>query len=478
VRRALLFLVLAPALAAADGKLDTAVANARRRAVRRLAHWAVQAEAAHLHASAAVAWRRIVRLDPDHIQARQKLGYERALGRWTRSAEAREAARARTDSDAVLAKQYRANLALLEEEYLVDLVRVCGRFGTPEERAKIVLPLLERLPRRADLHEVLGHKRVGDGWVRPELEAMVRAIPSRLAAWRAFGNQRIVTEPVPDAPAVPGVDGLRCVRTDEQVIGATGDPQPLAVEVGRVQALLVHLLGPDAPRWRASPMLFLDPDAYKALLKKLHPEPAEFRFMHRYANYEHADFYAVRLHRPADAGERVGHTAGYLTMLAMVAPPERWSQAPYAWLLEGFAYLVTFELYGAGNVSFVSLEESSAKAGFTRPPPAKRTREACLRWVADQMLARRGYPLENLFARSLNNLDPCAALQAYSFVRFLFLRDPAAAARLPGLLAKEQTGPQPARVDRALRAATGAGTKELERLWRAFMLETDLTWGY
>jgi len=171
------------------------------------------------------------------------------------------------------------------------------------------------------------------------------------------------------------------------------------------------------PRWRASPVVFLEPKAYTAMVKALHPEPDAFRLMHRFDNYEHVAYYAFRLHREADAAERYGHAAAYHTMLASVAAPEQWARAPHAWLLEGFAYLVTFELCGTGNLSFVSIEESNRKAKFTRPPPKQRTRAACQAWVREQVAARRAYALPDVFARSLNNLDTCASLQAYSSSR-------------------------------------------------------------
>ena len=90
-----------------------------------------------------------------------------------------------------------------------------------------------------------------------------------------------------------------------------------------------------------------------------------------------------------------------------------------------------------------------------------------------QVLAGRAYSLREVCSRSLKNLDFCASMQAYTFLRFLFLFDPATAQRLPPALRAQAAGPQAERADRALREVFGQGLADLERFWRAFVVEIE-----
>ena len=76
--------------------------------------------------------------------------------------------------------------------------------------------------------------------------------------------------------------------------------------------------------------------------------------------------------------------------------------------------------------------------------------------------AMRGY---------LNDLDFLASMEAYTFLRFLFLYDPVAARKLPRELRKRAAEPQIDRTNRALLATFGRDLDGLETLWRAFVLE-------
>ena len=87
------------------------------------------------------------------------------------------------------------------------------------------------------------------------------------------------------------------------------------------------------------------------------------------------------------------------------------------------------------------------------------------------MQAGRAYTLRDVCARSLNNLDFCASMQAYSFVRFLTLFDLEAMKRLSDALEKQEGGAQVRRTDVALRVTFGKGIDQLAPLWRAFVLE-------
>jgi hypothetical protein len=200
------------------------------------------------------------------------------------------------------------------------------------------------------------------------------------------------------------------------------------------------------------------------MVKTLHPEPDKFKLYSRFGDYLCRDFYAIRVWRADDAADRYAHAAGHLTMNARTG-------RVYPWLAEGFGYFLSLELFDRGYISFVSLTESSRKIKFTRPPPAKKTRAECRKWLREQVLARRAYALRDVCARSLNNLDFCASMQAYSFVRFLFLLDSAAMKKLPEVLKAQQGGAQVKRSDTALRKTFGRGIAELEPLWRAFILE-------
>ena len=65
----------------------------------------------------------------------------------------------------------------------------------------------------------------------------------------------------------------------------------------------------------------------------------------------------------------------------------------------------------------------------------------------------------------------CIRDRAYTFVRFLFLYDPSAAAKLPAALRVEKFGPPTTRLDKALKEHFGKGLDDLEPLWRAFSVE-------
>ncbi len=200
------------------------------------------------------------------------------------------------------------------------------------------------------------------------------------------------------------------------------------------------------------------------MVKEFHPDPAKARLYSRYGDYLSEDFYAIRVWSAADAADRYAHAAGHLTMNARTG-------RVYPWLAEGFGYFCSLELFDRGYISFVSLTASSRKIKFTRPPPGKKTRVACMKWVREQMQAGRAYALRDVCARTLNNLDFCASMQAYSFVRFLILLDPEAMKRLPDVLRKQEGGAQVRRTDMALRETFGKGIDQLAPLWRAFVLE-------
>ena len=464
----LLVVVLAAGAVAGEPRLEKIVAQAERRSLRKLLTLAGNAELAKLHATARVVRERVLQLDPDQRKARKLLGYTGGRGKWRRPLEVAAEIAKRKDADSRFVKQYRKHLALLEEERLEEIVRVCRKYGEPQEKRRVLLPLLARMPRRADMHEVLGHEKIGDDYVRPGLVKMVRALPRRLAVWRRCAQDPVKVAKSDFSMEVPGIEKQPVffrMMGDREVASTVG--KVVVESAARTQALLELLL--DGRTWSPSPVLFLGAAEYKLMVRSLHEEDSAFKLYLKYDNYEHADFYAIRAFGAEAAAERYAHGAGHLTMYGTAVP--RKSPRSYAWLREGFGYLVSFELFDRGYISYVSIYASSGKRKFTRPVPAKKTRVACLEWMREQMLKGRAYPLREVLAMSMNSLDFCASMQAYSFVRFLFLYDPATARRLPAALKSEESGPQLKRVDAALRATLNKSLDELARLWRAFVLE-------
>ena len=91
--------------------------------------------------------------------------------------------------------------------------------------------------------------------------------------------------------------------------------------------------------------------------------------------------------------------------------------------------------------------------------------------MRQNLLHGAAYSLREVFGRSLNNLDRLATLQAWTFLRFLYLYDPIGGKKFPPALGAQLEGPMPDRADGALKEAFGRDTDELERLWRRFTLE-------
>ena len=446
-------MMLAPA-AAQELDLQGIVRKVERRTAQDLLLLGIAAEEDGLHATARRMFQAALTYNPENRTALRKL--EEKAGK---------------DVDPKAGTERLLLVDHLAEKHLQTVVRVCKRYGTVEERRPILEPLLLRMPRRADLHEALGHVKVGENYARPEMVEMVKLMPLRLQAWRSHATQPVTVGPSDFTLVVPGLEKQPSFHgVPGCAVATTLEPgAPVAESVARTQAFVRFLLGDDAELWNPSPVLFLQPKPYAELLRKLHPDDHGFQLYHRFANYEHRDFYAIRAASAADAAERYAHAAGYLAMYEAAAAPD---VRVFAWLLEGFGYLVSLELLDRGYLSFASLYESSKKRTYTRPAPPLKTRAACRAWLREQVATGRAYPLHEVCAKSVNDLDFCASMQAYSFLRFLLLFDPEAAKRLPAELRRAK-GAQIQRTERALREAYGKGLGELEPLWRAFLLEID-----
>jgi len=464
VRPLVLLLLVATAGA---GDLPAALRRADRDAARRILSVAQRAESDGQRATAALLFARVIDLEPREASARVRLGYRLLRGEWQRSAEQEAEVKARTDADAARAEQFKKQWAQLEEAYTTEIIALCAKQGTPEERERILVPMLETMPDRTDLHEALGHVHVGGHWVIPELATAGRLLPLRLQAWRSHAEDPIAVEKSTLVLKLPGHEApLPLLVADGCDVASAPDLGSVAAEtVGRVRGFLHFLLGADAPLWTPPPLAFLGPKEYEALVRALHPKEEEFALYSKFENYERRDFYAIRFYGEADAKERYAHGAGYLTMYGLAAKGD---ERAHAWLLEGFGYLVSLELFDAGNISYSSISESQGKTGGASGAPAARTRAACLAWIGAELRAGRGYTLADLFAKSLNDLDLRASLEAYAFLRFLFLYDPEGAMRLPSALRDAKEATQVERTLAALQAAFGKDCAELERLWLLF----------
>jgi hypothetical protein len=458
-------LVLLAAVAAAQPRdLGAALRRADRDTARRLLSLAQKADADGQRAVAATLYARVIELEPREAAARVKLGFKLVKDQWERAPEQEAEVKARADADPARAEEFRREAARLEEERTREIIRLCVKEGTPEERQAVLGAMLERTPDRTDLHEALGHVRVGEWWVSPEIAAAVKLMPLRLRAWRNHAKDPVAVEPSDFTLKLPGAESPLVFRRGDgcEVASAPDLASAPAEAVARVRGFLRFLLGAEAELWSPKPLLFLGAAEYEAALRALHPKEGEFALYHAYENYEHRDFYAIRVYDPANAAERYAHAAGYLTMYGLVAKGD---ERAHAWLLEGFGYLVSLELFDAGNLSYLSIDESKAKTQGAAPP-AERTRETCLAWVREEMRGRRGHGLREICSKSLNDLDLLASLQAYSFLRFLFILDPEAAQRFPQALREAKGDGQADRVDHALRESFGKGIPELEPLWR------------
>ncbi len=464
-------LALAAPATAQELDLPGMVRKVEKRTVQNLLLLAKYAGQEELHATARRIHERVLEMDADNRIARARLGFRRVEGAWVREAEVAREVAARKDADAALGEKQQAAWQRAEDKHVSEIVRVCVKYGTLEQRRPILEPLLARRPRRADLHEALGHVKVGANWARPGMVEMVKLMPWRLQVWHNRATDPVTVARSDFARKIPGLpDDLAYYRAEGSDVASTlAAGKEIAVAVARTQAFLRLLLGDAAPRWQPSPVLFLEPKPYAALVRALHPDPAAFKLYSRFENYEHRDFFAIRVYQVGDAAERYAHGAGYYTMFRAAAHDTRC----HAWLLEGFGYLVSLEMFDRAHLSFVSIEETATKRAYTRPPPAQRTRANCLAWLREQMIAGHAYPLREVCSKSLNNLDFCASMQAYTFLRFLFLYEPAKAQHLPAALRAQAGGSQADRADRALREVLGRGLAELERFWRAFVVEIE-----
>ena len=308
--------------------------------------------------------------------------------------------------------------------------------------------------------------------MRPELAELAKLLPRLLDRWYACAAGRFEVQDADFPLTLPGVtdDLRRCAVESRKVAGTlpVGRLRSFARWTSRAQLLARELLGDNAPFWDPPVVVVLDRQPYLALLRAAYRDDDQFRLYSRFGSHQGPGYVAIAATTSESAADSYAHAVGLRTMTALTRQPGR---EPHAWLREGFGYLVSFELLGTGYTWYVSLKETTKKIDPSRKPPEERSRRICLDWVHNQMLAGRTDRLRDICSRSLNNLDFFASMEAYSFVRFLFLYDPVAARRLPEALRAQTKDAQVFRTDRALRETFGKGIDEMEILWRAFVLE-------
>jgi len=485
--RPLLAVVAALALwggvTAADDLLARALANAGRDHATRLLELARDAQAAGQAATARDLRERVIGIEPDHLRARLGLGYKRGKsGAWERTPERMAEFAAAADADPAVAAQFAGKAADLERRWVAEQVRVCNRFASEEEKRAVLGGLLLRFPEDEGLRGALGHVRVHGRWTPPALVALAGRFPEVRQRWHALATRGVETEQRERMIAVPGLDAeLEVFPAGPRALATTDTPEVAARYVRgvlRTQSLLLDLLGPGERDWDPKVVLFLAPEAFESMVRRLHPGAEQADFYLRYDNYEHSEFYAIRSYEPLGAMERYAHGAGHLTAFERAAPPldggtkARDAEA-YAWWREGLGYFVSFEVTDRGYLQFVSIEESSAKRAFTREVPEAKTKAACLAWLREQVAAGAAYPLGEVCGMRLNALDFCASFQAWSFVRLLAAWDADAFRRLSGSMRTAEPGSTLERSDRALRECFGRGVEEWAPLWREFVLEVD-----
>jgi len=136
----------------------------------------------------------------------------------------------------------------------------------------------------------------------------------------------------------------------------------------------------------------------------------------------------------------------------------------YPWLVEGLGRLASLEAFGAARF------EVERGDGLPRPPLDRASHAA---WVRAAIASGSAEPLRELLERDYDRFDTRAGLFSASFLRFLFLHDPAGGRRLLPALRAADSGPPARRAETALKAAFAREVPELERLWHRFALDVD-----
>jgi len=476
-----LLLALARPSSAADVDLDRLAARARRQAAGRLAPIGLGAIRRGQVATGVRILERVLAWDPDHAAARTQLGWRRRGPDWERDHEAEVRAAAAVDTDYAEVAASRAAVTEADARLVKELLRLCGKYADPAAAREVLEPLLALAPRNEALHAALGHTRIGDRWCRPELVDVARVMEARAEAWRAVAAADVPVAEAGHDFAIPGAfSGRPLVTCDGREVGGSWpveETRRLAKEFAATHALTRLLLGPGVAQWSPATVYVLDGNHYAALLADRIEGAAELREALRHDAWRRDDLLALRTSLD-HAADLYTHCQQFFTLSRLAAPlapddPEgkRRDWTDYAWIKEGFAYFATLELWDSATSHFSSSKESSGKILFGTPRPDPLTRDNALAWVRSEVAAGAAPPLRAVLGSSLNNLDRFDSLMGWTFLRFLALLDHAALPRLPEALRTRNDGAQADRAEAALAETFGRPYPELERLWRAWLLE-------
>jgi len=451
-------------------------------AASRMLPVAKKADGAGLGATARRILRRVVALDPGNSKARRMLGFERVKGVWVRTPEERGRVNMREDSDPDSARRYREDWFAAEDRRANAILRVTKEAEQPELCRPILLELLAHSPRHEEVHRALGHERIGGSYVRPELAAAARRRLELEPRWRGLAVREPATFSKGGNATLAGVPGgIPTFEVDGHRIGVRvpGDRQEwMARFTAAPRALLGSILGKEAVRWDPSTVYFLDPRTMRGHIYAVHPDEEDRKKRLGSASYRRSEYTVIRTRTPEAGVDVYAHNIGYRSMQRLASPKipggeNKRDYGTYSWLKEGFGYFMTLELLDTAETYFFSATESSGKVRYSVPPPDEETRENCLAFVRAHLRDGSALGLNEVFGRTLNNLDLLASLESWTFLRFLAFLDPAGMKRLPGALLTKETGSMPIRAKHAIEEAFGVGLEELEPMWRAFTLEVE-----
>ncbi|MHC4339839.1 MAG: tetratricopeptide repeat protein [Planctomycetota bacterium] len=472
--------LFAPPLHAREDPLAAPIARANRSAASRLVRVGMKALEKKQAATARAVFERALRLDGSNAAARAKLGYRKVKGKWARSRAAEAELEHLADTSQPEVERLKRMARDVESWRAKEIVRICDRVGTPETSRPHLQELLKSTPRSPTVHLTLGHRRIGDRYVRPELEAFFLAMPGRFEDWAACRKPAGPVERSNLTLTVPGFfKNGPLFRYGDRHAGGSYTNKNCVFLAARMECghkLMRHLFGERVNRWDPSPVYFLTKKHYKAFVYGRHTDEGERKYWMRHAGYRGKDCQAFRIGF-SGALDIYTHSAGYYTAARLTAPPNaddpengerQWGL--YPWLKEGLGFFLTLELFDTADSSFASRKESTGKIDDSTPPKLK-NRANCMAWVRSRLLAQSARSLRAILGTSLNNLDRADSLQAWTFLRFLALYDPAGFRKLPEALRNQLRGAQVERAATALKEVFGKDLEELERLWSIYVLE-------
>jgi len=478
VRLICLILTAVCSVAVAGDELEKRLAQADVRVSRRLVSLALRADKAKQQASARRLFERVLVLDPNNGIARGKLGFKKKSGSWERPSAVAVEVFNRKDSDVTRVAKFREERKKLEALRSKDYLKIAEKYGTPKTARTHLLALLAFDPHNPAIHNALGHEKIGDVFVRPELTDFVRAMPQRLAKWKACAEP---VEAVKTGRSVmfPGMKFARSILKvgDREV--ASNLKLSQAIYIARrtesPHALLRVLFGDEAWGYDRPTVYFLNIAGYKDFIHwRLKSASARTAAL-RYSTYERKELLLVRMKSTLNkALDLYGHTVAFRTVGGLVSPMKadgKRDRNRYSWLKEALGVFVTLELLDSASSWFTSSAESTGKAAPSLPLPTTRSRDVCLAYIREQLYDGTLPPMREVLGSSLNNLDRFRAIYAWTFVRFLALYDPVGFRAFPAALREETEGAQADRTLRALEKSFGKKADELLRLCRAYLLE-------